>query len=35
MEPPKTQTVYDLFNSRIQFRVPAYQRADVWNEAED
>jgi hypothetical protein len=27
--------VYDLFNGRIQFMVPVYQRAYVWNEAEN
>ena len=35
MKPPTTQTVYDLFNSRIQFVVPVYQRAYVWNETEN
>jgi hypothetical protein len=28
---PTTQTIYDLFNGRIQFIVPVYQRAYVWN----
>jgi Protein of unknown function DUF262/Protein of unknown function (DUF1524) len=32
MQQPTTQTVYDLFNGRIQFQVPVYQRAYVWNE---
>jgi hypothetical protein len=33
MQQPQTQTVYDLFNSdRVQFVVPVYQRAYVWNE---
>lgn len=32
MEQPTTQHVYDLFNGRIQFQVPVYQRAYVWNE---
>lgn len=35
MQQPTTQTVYDLFNGRIQFVVPSYQRAYVWNEAEN
>lgn len=35
MQPPTTQTVYDLFNGRIQFIVPVYQRAYVWNEEEN
>lgn len=35
MQQPTTQTIYDLFNSRIQFQVPVYQRAYVWNEAEN
>lgn len=35
VKPPETQSVYDLFNGRIQFVVPAYQRAYVWNEAEN
>ena len=32
MRPPSTQTVYELFNNSIQFLVPTYQRAYVWNE---
>lgn len=32
MKQPTTQSVYDLFNGRIQFQVPVYQRAYVWNE---
>jgi hypothetical protein len=32
VEQPTTQHVYDLFNGRIQFQVPVYQRAYVWNE---
>lgn len=32
MEQPTTQQVYDLFNGRVQFQVPVYQRAYVWNE---
>jgi hypothetical protein len=35
MKQPTTQTLYDLFNGRIQFIVPVYQRAYVWNEAEN
>ncbi|MEO6795904.1 MAG: DUF262 domain-containing protein, partial [Candidatus Dormibacter sp.] len=35
MQQPTTQTVYDLFNGRIQFQVPVYQRAYVWNEADN
>ena len=35
MEQPTTRTVYDLFNGRIQFQVPVYQRAYIWNEAEN
>jgi hypothetical protein len=35
VQQPTTQTVYDLFNGRIQFKVPVYQRAYVWNEAEN
>jgi hypothetical protein len=35
MQQPTTQTVYDLFNGRIQFQVPVYQRAYVWNEDEN
>lgn len=35
VQQPTTQTVYDLFNGRIQFMVPVYQRAYVWNEAEN
>ncbi|HEV7678915.1 MAG TPA: DUF262 domain-containing protein [Candidatus Dormibacteraeota bacterium] len=35
MQQPTTQTIYELFNSRIQFRVPVYQRAYVWNETEN
>lgn len=35
MEQPQTQTVYDLFNGRIQLVVPVYQRAYVWNEYEN
>lgn len=35
MEQPTTQNVYDLFNGRIQFQVPVYQRAYVWSEAEN
>ncbi len=35
VQQPTTQTVYDLFNGRIQFIVPVYQRAYVWNEAEN
>ena len=35
MEQPTTRTVYDLFNGRIQFMVPVYQRAYVWNEDEN
>ncbi len=30
MQQPSTQSVYDLFNGRIQFVVPVYQRAYVW-----
>ena len=29
MQQPTTQTVYDLFNGRIRFIVPVYQRAYV------
>jgi hypothetical protein len=32
VQQPTTQTIYDLFNGRIQFIVPVYQRAYVWNE---
>jgi len=35
VQQPTTQTIYDLFNGRIQFQVPVYQRAYVWNEAEN
>ena len=35
MQQPTTQTVYDLFNGRIQFIVPVYQRAYVWNAEEN
>jgi hypothetical protein len=35
VQQPTTQTVYDLFNGRIQFIVPVYQRAYVWNEEEN
>lgn len=35
MEQPTQQTVYGLFNGRIQFQVPVYQRAYVWNEDEN
>lgn len=35
MEQPSTQTVYELFNGRIQFQVPVYQRAYVWSEEEN
>lgn len=35
MKPPATQTVYHLFNSRIRFLIPVYQRAYVWNEKEN
>jgi hypothetical protein len=35
VQQPTTQTVYDLFNGRIQFQVPVYQRAYVWNEDEN
>lgn len=35
MQQPSTQSVYDLFNGRIQFVVPVYQRAYVWTEAEN
>lgn len=35
MEQPSTQTVYELFSGRIQFQVPVYQRAYVWNEEEN
>lgn len=31
MQQPQTQMVYDLFNGRVQFVVPVYQRAYVWN----
>jgi uncharacterized protein with ParB-like and HNH nuclease domain len=31
VQQPTTQTIYDLFNGRIQFIVPVYQRAYVWN----
>jgi hypothetical protein len=31
MQQPQTQVVYDLFNGRVQFVVPVYQRAYVWN----
>jgi hypothetical protein len=32
VEQPTQQTVYGLFSGRIQFQVPVYQRAYVWNE---
>lgn len=32
MEQPTQQTIYSLFNGRIQFQVPVYQRAYVWSE---
>lgn len=35
MQAPKTQNVYELFNNRIQFVVPPYQRAYVWSEDEN
>lgn len=35
MQQPTTQTIYDLFNGRIQFIVPVYQRAYVWNERDN
>jgi len=35
VEQPTTQHVYDLFNGRIQFQVPVYQRAYVWNQEEN
>jgi len=35
MQQPTTQTVFDLFNGRIQFVVPVYQRAYIWNEEEN
>jgi hypothetical protein len=35
VQQPTTQTIYDLFNGRIQFIVPVYQRAYIWNEAEN
>jgi hypothetical protein len=31
VQQPTTQTIYDLFNGRIQFIVPVYQRAYIWN----
>jgi uncharacterized protein with ParB-like and HNH nuclease domain len=35
VQQPTTQTIYDLFNGRIQFVVPVYQRAYVWNERDN
>lgn len=35
MEQPQTQTVFDLFNGRVQLVVPVYQRAYIWNEYEN
>jgi hypothetical protein len=35
VQQPTTQTIYDLFNGRIQFIVPVYQRAYVWNERDN
>ncbi len=35
MDQPQTQTVFDLFNGRVQLVVPVYQRAYVWNEYEN
>ncbi|WP_433803396.1 DUF262 domain-containing protein [Actinomycetospora sp. CA-084318] len=35
MRQPSTQTVYDLFNGRIQFIVPVYQRPYVWKQEEN
>src|SRR5438128_2640220 len=35
MQQPTTQSVYDLFNGRIQFLLPVYQRAYVWNEEQN
>lgn len=35
VQQPTTQTIYDLFNGRIQFIVPVYQRAYIWNEEEN
>lgn len=35
MEQPSTHNLYDLFNGRIQFQVPVYQRAYVWNAEEN
>jgi hypothetical protein len=32
---PTTQRIFDLFNDRIQFQVPVYQRAYIWNEADN
>lgn len=32
---PSTPSIYDLFNGRIQFIVPVYQRAYVWNELDN
>jgi hypothetical protein len=32
VEQPTQQTIYSLFNGRLQFQVPVYQRAYVWNE---
>jgi hypothetical protein len=35
VQQPTTQSVYDLFNGRIQFLLPVYQRAYVWNEEQN
>jgi hypothetical protein len=35
VQQPSTQNIYELFNGRIQFQVPVYQRAYVWNEEEN
>lgn len=35
VEQPTQQTIYGLFSGRIQFQVPVYQRAYVWNEDEN
>jgi Protein of unknown function DUF262/Protein of unknown function (DUF1524) len=35
VQQPTTQTIYDLFNGRIQFIVPVYQRAYIWNQRDN
>lgn len=35
MRSPETQELYDIFNGRIQYVVPIYQRAYVWSEEEN